>query len=398
MKTQRRGRRPLRRSAPESPTALDRRQFLILVGGTAALMALRPAAPAWAKHVANLPPLQPWAVPDELPASSLEVARGLIGAAVLAPSDWNTQPWRFEVEDNLIRIVADPARALTVTDPDRRGMMVALGAALENMLIAARSWGLRPSVIYWPHEGANDVVAEVRWTNGDPRRDRTMCAAIPERRTNRRDFDERGLFPQNRAQLIAQVPEGLSLHWIDDGQRLRSLGDLVHDAVHQQVSNARAQAEQFSWMRFDDSARKRGDGVPVDQLELGGPAGWFAGRYFNPSSMFSRFGAEYAAKQARAQIRSSGSVVLLAAAGTDEATRLMGGQAFQRIGLKATELGIAHHVISAPIEVEKARPALMAAFGAGAEQPLLLMRLGHAKTPKPTPRRAVSLVATFRNT
>ena len=114
--------------------------------------------------------------------------------------------------------------------------------------------------------------------------------------------------------------------------------------------------------------------------------------------MFSRFGAEYAAKQARGQIKSAGSVVLLTCPTQEDASRLMGGQAMQRMALKATQLGIAQHVISAPIEVERSRAATLAAFGAGTEYPLVMMRLGHAHPPKPIPRRGVSLVATFRNT
>ena len=49
-------------------------------------------------------------------------------------------------------------------------------------------------------------------------------------------------------------------------------------------------AEQYAWMRFGDDARKRGDGVPVDALELGPVTSWMARRYFDPESWFWRFG------------------------------------------------------------------------------------------------------------
>jgi len=384
-------------SRREGPLALDRRHFLILLGGASAYAALHPAY-AWAKRLRSEVALQPWTLAPELPGTSIEVARTLIGAAVLAPSDWNAQPWHFEVDGASIRIVADSRRALPVTDPDRRGMLLSLGAALENMLIAARGYGLRPSVIYTPNEGANGVMAEVSWTPGEQRRDRSLFTMIRERRTNRRDYDGRALFTQNRAQLTAQVPEGLSVHWIDGKDRLERVSDLVHEATRHQMNDQRCQAEQYGWLRFDGEEKRRGDGVPVSALGFSGPAEWFASRYFDPKSMWRKFGSDSAAKQARGQIRSSGALALLTASRTDETTRLMGGQTFQRFALKATAFGIAHQASSSPIEVEKTRQGLLHEFGAGGEDPLLLVRLGHAKSVPPTPRRAVAVVATFRNT
>jgi hypothetical protein len=277
-------------------------------------------------------------------------------------------------------------------------MMLALGAALENMLVAARAYGLRPAVTYMPHAGAAGVVAEVGWTSGEPRRDRALFAAIPDRRTNRRDYDGRAIFAQNRSQLTAQVPEGLALRWIDDHDGLRAVSDLVYETTHARVMDARAQAEQFAWMRFDDEARRRGDGIPGDALELAGPASWFAGRYFNPNSWFLRFGAEFAAKQARGQVRSAGAVALLTASRRDETQWLMGGQTYERFALTATQLGIAHQPLSAPIQVERRRPDLLRLFHASGEEPLLLLRVGHARRPDPLPRRSVTMVASFRNT
>src|SRR5439155_5036315 len=225
--------------------AIQRRRFLILVGGAAAYLAVRPHR-AWARRVARQQPvLQPWTLPDEPPAGALETARSLVAAAVLAPSLWNSQPWRFEVEGSTIRIVADGQRSLPITDPGQRGLMISLGAALENLLVAARAYGLRPKVTYAPHDGLGAVVAEVTWSNGDLRRDRPMFAAIVERRTNRRMYDGRGILAPNRAQLIAQVPEGFLLHWIDDRDRIESVADLAHQAIHERVLGRRAEAEPY---------------------------------------------------------------------------------------------------------------------------------------------------------
>ena len=378
---------------------IGRRRFLVLTGGLAAAAALGPRL-AWANKAARpggAPSvLEPWTLPSDPPEDNLELARSLIGAAVLAPSEWNAQPWRFEVEHASVRMVADPTRLLPWTDPDSRGLTISLGAALENLLIAARAYGLRPTVEYLPRGGANGVVAEVIWASGDVRRDRALFAAIPGRRTNRREYDGRGIFPEQRAQLVAQAPEGLSLHWMDDRAAIRTVASLAHDAVRDQCEDARVFAEQFSWMRFGDDARRRGDGVPVDNLELGVVTSWMAKRYFNPSSWFSRFGPEHAAREAREGVHSAGALVLLCAPKRDQVQWLMGGQAWERIALQASSLGLALQPVSAPIQLERYRGALLRAFDATGEEPLMLARLGHARNPAATTRRNVSLVATFR--
>ena len=376
---------------------MDRRTFLVIAGGAAAYTVLRPTL-ALARRAAGPPTLQPWSLPVDPPSNPNDLARALIGAAVLAPSHWNAQPWRFEVEGASIRIVADPQRALPVTDPDRRSMMIALGAALENLTIAARAWGHQPHVEYLPFEGAAGVVARVWWESGERRRDRAACAAITERRTNRRDYDGRANYPQNRAQLLAQAAQDFTLHWLDDRDAIQAVGDLAYEASRMQERDPRAAAEHYAWIRpGDDEARARADGVTVDQLELGGLTHFLAGRYLNPKSWFRRFGPESESKNVRGAIRSSAALVLITASRPGEPTWLMGGQTFQRFSLKATELGIAHQAISAPIEVESTRGALLARFAAAGASPLILLRLGHASRPHPSVRRAVPLVASFRN-
>jgi len=395
-----RGRGPTSCDLPDTiPVSIDRRRFLLLAGGVTAYWVLRPHV-SWAKHAA-IPPttLQPWVLPQESSGTTVDISRSLIGAAILAPSHWNTQPWRFESEGQVIRIVVDRQRALPQIDPDGRSLYLSVGAALENLLIAARAYGLRPTVLSLPRDAAQGVAAEVTWKMGEPARDRTLFSAITDRRTNRQDFDGRAIFLQNRTLLMAQISDEFRLHWIDDRDRLRAVADIVHDAVVQRMRNTRAQQEQYAWMRFGrDEAERRGDGVTVDALEMSGPAHWFAGRYFNPKSWFFRFGASSAAKQARTQVRTAGAVALLTAPRGGPAQWLAAGQAFERLALKATALGIAHQPINEPLEVPRGRADLLRAFSAAGEEPLMLVRFGHCKQPPPSVRRGVALVASFKTT
>ena len=386
-------------AVPNSPRLytlpLDRRRFLILVGGAAAWTALGPYAALAAKSGA-LAALQPWTLPERVSGNEIEIARALIGAAVLAPSHWNTQPWRFEVEGPLIRLLADPQRALPTIDPEGRALRLSLGAALENLLVAARAWGLRPAVTYRPAGDPSGVVAEVSWSAGEAARDRALFHAIVERRTNRDAYDGRGLFGENRAALSGQAMDGFRLHWIEDPDRIRTIGDLAHDAVHDAVMDHASQSECFAWTRFGDDARRRGDGVPVDALALGWPARWLAGHTLDPNSWLLGQGAGSLGKQARRGVRSAGALALLTTATEREDAWLEGGQVYERLALKATQLGIAQQPIQAVLERERSRGELLAHFNATGEDPLMFLRLGHADRPRETERRAVAVVASLR--
>ena len=388
---------------PEFATLqLDRRRFLVVLGGLAALRAAAPAI-AWAKKNANtLPVLQPWTLPDALPANAFDAGRALVGAAVLAPSYYNAQPWRFEVDATEVRVLLDPQRTLPLADPDQRFAQMSLGAALENLLVAARAWGQQPGVRYlpWgtaPRPGSSLVAAAVSWQPADRSRDRLLYSAITERRSNPHPFDGRAIAIQSRTQLLAQVGEEVRVHWLEDRDEVHAVADIAHDGVEAAMADKRAQAERLSWLRGSDGdIRDHGDGITAERLGLGGPARWFAGRSMRPESHFYGWGTASLAKDTRDLIRTSGAVALLTLPQRSDAGWLMGGQAYERFALRASTLGVSQHPLAAPIASERHRLSLAQRFHAEGEEPLLLVRLGHAKSPSPTARRGVALVSTYR--
>jgi hypothetical protein len=344
-----------------------------------------------------------WTLPDALPANGIEATRALIGAAILAPSYWNAQPWRFEVDPGELRLTLDASRTLPACDPDQRFAMLSLGAALENLLVAARAWGLQPAVQYLPfgttvRHGTSLVAARITWLPGEQQRDRVLFAALGERRTNPRHYDGRTVTMAHRAQLLAQVPEDLRLHWLDDRKEIQNVGRLVREATETIADDKRSQAERFGWLRLTDGAvAKHGDGVTPDRIGLGGPLGWFAARALNPRSHIHGWGTGSWAHETEDAVRSSGALALITASRRQDTTSMVAGQAYQRFALQATAFGLAQQPLTAPIESEKHRATLLRSFGAAGEEPLLLVRLGHSDPPEHTTRRAVAVVSTWRN-
>ena len=72
----------------------------------------------------------------------------LLNFAVLAPSSHNSQPWRFETNEQEIKIFLEPARRLLYSDKNNRQAYISLGCAITNIITAADYYGFSCSINY----------------------------------------------------------------------------------------------------------------------------------------------------------------------------------------------------------------------------------------------------------
>ena len=72
----------------------------------------------------------------------------IVQCATLAPSSHNTQCWKFVIDSENITIAIRPDlnRQCPVIDPDNHNVYATLGCAVENIVVAARAYGLKADV------------------------------------------------------------------------------------------------------------------------------------------------------------------------------------------------------------------------------------------------------------
>ena len=90
------------------------------------------------------PAYSPW---SDWEGNTADGIKRPLRAAILASNPHDTQPWLFKVGGNAITLFAYRARNLGTFDPFRREMHLGLGAAVENLVLAARAFGFAGQVL-----------------------------------------------------------------------------------------------------------------------------------------------------------------------------------------------------------------------------------------------------------
>lgn len=145
--------------------------------------------------------------------------------AVLAPSSRNAQPWIWEAAGNRLDLYADWDRALPVSDPTGRELLIGCGAALLHLRAALRRFGYAGDIELFPSAQQSHLLARVRLGDTVPNGPEweVLFSAISQRRTNRHPFENKPL-PEPLAAALGEEAqaEGAWLHLTRRG-RTRSV-------------------------------------------------------------------------------------------------------------------------------------------------------------------------------
>ncbi|MGD1993387.1 MAG: nitroreductase family protein [Anaerolineae bacterium] len=329
------------------------------------------------------PTVTPWTISeDDFPSqgSSAEKLTFLLRYAILAPSSHNTQPWRFDVADDEIRIFVDKSRWLKVADADQRELHISIGCALETLLVAAEHFGYGHRVTLLPDPNDETLAAEVRFTaQGEPAsfRPEILFDAIPERHTNHRPYDLQPIPAEDLERLQACVVEdGLDLYLTGDVDIKRQVDELIGRGDALQFSDPAWREELGHWI---------GQGV-FGQSWLMSKMGQLAVTYLNMSKGTAKKDSEL--------LMSAPVLAVITSQEDGRRQQIAVGQAFQRLSLMATALGIRVHPMSQILEFDELKVEVAALIPAENAVPQHTFRLGYAEAEGHTPRRQLAEVLT----
>ena len=332
-----------------------------------------------------------WAIAEPRFDASTPLAQQLRFAlryAVLAPSNHNTQPWRFIVNGDSVQVCADRMRALPVVDPFDRELLISCGAALFNLRVALSRLGLAYAITLFPSDADADIVALVR-VSRDGHRDRNLpelFAALTARVTTRAPFIGEPVPAAVQRKLIdACDAEGAIARCVERRGEREALAQLIADADHAQFADPRFRRELASWihpLRRDDGMPSYGSAVSA-LLDFAVPLVTSVVRVFDAGGG--------APASHRNLVDGSPLMVAIATTRDDREAWLATGQALERLLLVAASEGLTASYLNQPIEVEPLREHLGALLRVEAI-PQLLLRVGRGPHTSHTPRRLLSQV------
>ncbi|MEA3294258.1 MAG: hypothetical protein U9P81_04675 [Euryarchaeota archaeon] len=308
----------------------------------------------------------------------------LVRYATMAPSGHNTQPWKFSLNEDCIRIFPDFTRSLPVVDPDNRELYISLGCALENLVIAAKYAGHDPEVEYFP-AGEPDECLLVTLKHSNVTGDNNLFHAIPKRHTNRREYNKQQI-PAADLKKIESVPteNGVTSLVLTEPGAIEQIIDLVREGNRIQMNDDAFMDEITSWIRFNDSEEELHlDGLTSRAMGRSPAPGWL-GRMF----MRIFLSAKSQSKTDEKNIRSSPALMIIISDKNDKKSWIDVGRSFERIALTLTTLNIENAHLNQPCEVPQLKTLLKQHLALGSAHPQLLLRLGYAEPLPRSPRRS----------
>lgn len=296
---------------------------------------------------------------DRLPRR--ETLFAALQVACQAPSLYNSQPWRWEIDGHRVRLYEDFARLLPFTDTSGRQAIISCGAALHHARVAFAALGWATSVQRFPSAGIPQHLATIEITarHQPTERDVAWAVAVSRRWTNRAPF----AVAMDQNTMARPLREALA----DDDEVVLTTLSSGDRAVL-----AEATAHSAGARRYDVTL--------VDELR------WWAGEITTDP--------RWARKRLPADVPIGGAVLqrcrTLTATGSDQATVLVlstphdglmswlrCGEALSAVLLTCTAHGLATCALSHLTELPQSRAIVAGLLPAGMS-PQVLVRVGTA--------------------
>jgi molybdopterin/thiamine biosynthesis adenylyltransferase len=283
----------------------------------------------------------------------------VVAEAGKAPSSGNDQPWEFVYRDKALFLFHRKDRSYSFGDFEDIASIQSIGAAVENLRIAAESRG------YSIHDeyisDSSSLLKVVIGFKPKPKEPFSLelqayLSAISERHTNRIVEPRQEIEPQllEGLKAVGESVEGTKVYFEQDPEKLAELGRIVSACDKLRVLNPWGHYDFFHReMRWtEEQARERGDGIDIRSLEIA-PEMMGAIRMLKDDEVINTLravdggdGFNEISMESFKTASAVGIVIRPTFAG-EEFYR--GGMAWERLWLKATMEEVAVHPLIAPL-------------------------------------------------
>jgi len=317
-------------------------------------------------------------------------------AARLAPSAHNSQPARFGVDGETVRVGWDPRRLLPAGDPYGHYLFTGLGASAESLVLGAAGAGRRTQMTEADHPTEHEAASIVLSTDPADPADAELAGALGGRQTTRLPFQPDSVAADHLDALVAEAEVlGCRLTAVDGVRAMNRFARLVGEGTAHNFADPEVYEEFFSWLRLGRSHPNHArDGLSASALQLGKLLTVAAPVGMTPAAMRLFGRARLLGLMAGTQrrlARAAPAACLLIAPSGDLGGRFTGGRAMLRVWARASARNLKVHPMTAPMDHAETRRALAELFGVAADAPMVVsFRLGYGPVAPRSPRLALA--------
>ncbi len=291
---------------------------------------------------------------DEIDESTL---LAMVNAAHQAPSGGNNQPWRFHYQNNILHLFLEENVAQAYLDPQYISSFISIGAAIENLLLAAASHNLKVNWELTPNLSPKHIAWFTFSKNYQPTaEENNLAAQIEARHTNRKIAPKQEVEPNilQKLSTITSTIEGAKLKWITEPSKVQLLAAISShtDLLRMFIPQAHTDfiKREMRWNLTEVNETEDGIGIHTLDLSNNDQIGLrlikdtrtidFL-RQINGGNGFKRLTMQ--------QFMSSSAIGLITLPKSSESTFINGGRAVEKLWLSTTALNLQIHPINVPL-------------------------------------------------
>lgn len=189
----------------------------------------------------------------------------LLRYAILAPSTHNSQPWFFDIQERACDIYADSSVNIIEADPRGRDLYISLGSCAENLVIAARYFGVFKSM-QCKSGKKTEPVCRVEFANLEhPKVDSSyvkLLEAIKTRVNTRGIFEKRALPASVVTQVASVLGEykqgGVDVVFETNKAHIERLASLTAEGLKKAYRSKAFRKEMSQWMHHSFTSKRYG--------------------------------------------------------------------------------------------------------------------------------------------
>jgi len=311
----------------------------------------------------------------------------ILSLASLAPSGHNTQPWTVKVvEPNHWMIGSDKRRWLPAVDPENREMLLGIGAFIENMVLAAGTFGYSVDLKIIAKNRTDSDIADIRL-----KKDKAQefpLEKLKKRRTVRSHFlnqeikgdDLKYITKHDTRPCLVQLQSPHSFYFPNNSPQGRYLQEGTIEANRAQAFRDPAQEELANWIRWSNKeAKQYRNGLTPESMEIKGIAGFFVRSFYDRQSVLKKSFREQSVDIVAKQVKTCGGWLVVTSHDSSIPALIEHGRVFQNMLLKIRDKMIAIHPMTQMLEESPWRSQVAKELGLAGEVQWIL-RIGYLKS------------------